>query len=727
MSSCDAKESARCERVIELRTNDVCSIEKNMERATTSKCRSYLQIVDSNQDSHQCRKGDDSTETCDAAIETQNDDKVVESLHLEVAKIRKLKMIVRKTYPEDRSRLNTFSRSIVTCLSLPCKPNDLIRRIFEDDPSLTETCLIVMKRKFLMSVYNVCSCLNDILGKLDDVEFARTSHLNCDIHPGYIGFRLKGKVNKFIARIPICQNVRRRTIQQSSVISTCRSKLSSDAEEGSKYPDQRDDDGDNFNDTLSCVDEESEEMDDTCCSQSNRNIKDTIMTRDEYLQDLTILSCKKSREIIAEETCDATSHVDNSEQKEKCHEISMELYCEKNDTERECRGKIFDSSFASENLVETNREMENISSDKEPPKCDCQTRSSNKEPNLEDEDCNANTCSIASFVQDSERDKQLVELNYNRFLDNDISAIDEQRLGDDGSLNSARTKIGRDPASHRDDFTDITDSIPGVIVCAFETSRDDLDVISVKTRRKHSSEDSLTVSVQTSRLRVSSKGINVNVSYPRTVVCSTSGEDDASLSAKTRDVEVANPLIVSREILRNKKVSDKTRGFIQPSRRSPVSRSGLRSNGDSKSFDISEEEHLCATSNPSRCCRSTSKFIASEFEESRKSRRRLSKLSVNSSNGFRSVTSFTTIKCGTASRKDYSAKIRSQAILVMAKFRNSIDRSVDRIKRLIHARLRKILFNDGSKTNVFWKNEETSEDTTRVRTSGRCVRQVHTL
>ncbi|XP_029177025.1 uncharacterized protein LOC114945102 [Nylanderia fulva] len=683
-SSCDAKGQTRCESAIELRTNIDCPLGKKIEQPTTSKCS---QIVDSNQDLQP--KGDAYTR-----------DK-------EAIKMRKLKMIVRKTYQED---CNTFSGSVVTCLGLPCKPRDLIERIFEADPPLAESCLIVMKRRFLMNIYNVCSCLNDLLQKLD-VEFARTLHLNCEIHPGYVGFRLRGrKVNKFVARIPICQNVRRRTIQRGSVVSTRSSSLSRDAEEGSKCSERCDNEGKNLHDTLSCVDEESEEEDDTCCSPADRDFKDTIMSRNECLQDLTT---------IAEETCNVTPNIDNSgETDENCHEISldsMELEnCQKSE-EMKCEGKIWtndDSSSSSENLVEMNRGIEEIPSDKEPSKCDCQTRSLDREPNLED--CNAHSCSIASF-QDSERDKQLVELSCNRSLDNDIIAIDE-RLEDDDSLNSARPEIG-DSASHRDDFM-IIDSIPGVIASLFEASREDLDVISVKRAlsNKDSSEDSLTVSVRTSRLRVSSKGINVNVSRPRTVVCSTS-EEDASLSAKIRDVEVADKLSAPtisrkvREIPRDKRLSDKTRGFIRPSR------------GDSKSVDISEEKHLRATSNPARCC----KFIASEFEKSRESGGRLSKLRVSSSNGFRSATSFTRIKCGTASRKDRSAKVRSRTMLV--KFRDSIDRSVDRIKRLIHARLRKILF-DGTERNASrtsWKDEEYSEDTTRVRTSGRCVRQDYSI
>lgn len=765
ISPCDVKRPARCIKAIELATHDPYR-EKNIEQPTTSECQSttYRQVVDANHDFHRRQIGDDFTRN--AAI-SQNDDKMVESVNegpcdAESAKIqslgKRLKMIIRKMYPEDCS-CPTLSGSIVTHLVLPCKPSDLIGRIFEADPSLTESCFIVMKRKFLISVYNVCSCLNDILGKLD-VKFTRTLYLNCEIYPGYIRFRLKsGNVNKclFVARIPICQNVRRRTILRNSAISTRKSKLSTDAKESKCCKRCNGDD----NDTLARIDEESQELDDTCCS-SNRNVKDTInMSRYETgnenkeaitctitecvpkcLQDLTTFCCNKSLENITEEIYDVTSHVDNTEEiNRKCQKISDSIEIDReNDAENSITMTNDDDSItitrliddascvclSSENLIETNHETENICSNKDPDDFSQhdRSRSPDKKSNLR-EDCDINTCSIMSFVQNSERDKQLVELNCNRFLDHNIRAIDK-RLEDDGSLNSAKTEIGHDSScfsSHGDDFIDITvvDNI---------SSQDDLDAAKTwsaycfKPKVSSENNDSLAVSVQTPRLRVSSKGISVNVSYPRAVIWLASG-DDGSTSTKTRDrIRVVDPSarIVPRkghEILRNKRVSDKTRDFIRPSR---------------KSLDISTEEYLRATSNTSRCSRSTSKFTASdrqeEFEKSHESAR-LSKFCVSSSNSFRSVTSFTTIKYGTASRKDndYSVKVRPQAILVMTKFRESVDRSVGRIKRLIHAKLRKILFNDGNKTTnasrSFWKNEQSSEDTTRGMTSGRCVRQVY--
>lgn len=759
LSPCDAKGPARCKKAIELTTHDhYC--EKNIEQPTTSACRSttYWQIIDANYDLHRGQTGDDFTHN---AVMSQNNDKIVESVNekpcdAESAKIwsfgKRLKMIIRKMYPEDCS-CPTFSGSIVTHLALPCKPSDLIGRIFEADPSLTESCFIVMKRKFLISVYNVCSCLNDILGKLD-VKFTKTLYLNCEIYPGYIRFRLKSdNDNKclFVARIAICQNVRRRTILRNSDISTRKSKLSTDAKESKCCERCNDDD----NDTLARIDEESQELDDTCCSQSDRNVKDTAIniSRDETgnenkeaitctitecvpkcLQDLTTFCCNKSRENIAEEICDVTSHIDNSEKiNRKCQKISDSIEIDRqNDAENSITmtndddSRLIDDAscvcLSSENLVETNYEMENICCNKEPDdfsQHDC-SHSPNEKSNLEDEDCNVNTCSIVSFVQNSERDKQLVELNCNRFLCNDIGTIDK-RSEDNGSLNSAKAEIAHDSScfsSHGDDFIDITliDNI---------SSRDDLETCSAycfKPTKVSSENDALAVSVQTPRLRVSSKGISVNVSYPQAVIWLASG-DDGSTSTKTRGrIRVVNPR-KGHEILRNKRVSNKIRDFTKSSK---------------NSLDISTEGYLYTTSNTSntsRCCRSTSKFTASdrreEFEKSHKSAR-LSKFYVSSSNGnFRSVTSFTAIKYGTASRKDndHSAKVRPQAILVMTKFRESVDRSVGRIKRLIHGKLRKILFNDGIKTtNVsrsLWKSKESSEDTTRGITSGRCVREVY--
>ncbi|XP_072754437.1 uncharacterized protein [Anoplolepis gracilipes] len=782
MSSRDVKGSARCKKAIELATHDAYVTflrEKNTEQPTTSEYRltTYRQIDDANQDFHQRHTEDDSTRNTKSI--SQNDDKMVESVNEEppeFAKTQKfgkrLKMIIRKMYPENCSH-PTLSISVITYLALPCKPSDLIERIFEADPSLTESCFIVMKRKFLISVYNVCSCLNDILGKLD-VKFTKMLYLNCEIYPGYICFRLKNdNINKclFVTRISICQNVCRRTIQRNSAISTCKSKLNTNEKESKCAERCNDDDND-------ILDEKSEELDDTCCLRSDRNVKDTVtnMSRDETgngnkeviictikecgpkcFQDFT--TCNKSCENIAEKTCDVTLHVDNSEERiRKYHEISHSIEIDCENVAEKCRGKVFDSdnliAISSKKLVKTNHEMKNIFSNK-----DLEGFSQphdrpyllDKESNLEDEDCNANTCSITSFVQNSERDKQLVELNCNRFLDNDIRAIDE-RSGDDGSLNSAKAEIGCDSncsSNCNEDFINIT-VIDNILDIAriFEANQDVLDVTKIRNSNyckssKISSEnnaDSLAVSVQTPRLRVSSKGISVNVSYPG-VGWLASG-DDGSTSMKIRDrrVEVMNPssLIFPRKgnkIIRNKRVFDETRSFIKPSRRSSVPRSRLRSNGDLESSDISNKEYLHSTSNTSRCCCSTCKFIAGDrrdkFEKFPKSTK-LSGLCLSSSNGFRSVTSFTTIKYGTASRKDndYSAKVPPQAILVMTKFRNSIDRSIGKIKRLIH-KLRKILFNDETKTTnasrTFWKNEKFSEDTTRKRTSGRCIRQDYSI
>lgn len=744
MSPCDAKGPARCKKVIE-------AYEKTIEQPTTSENQ---QIVDTSQDflqqtedsSHNEVSQNDKTESVDE-----------ESCDAAKSFAKRLKMTVRKMYPEDCS-CPTLSGSIVTCLALPCKPRDLIGRIFEADPSLIESCFIVMKRKFLISVHNVCSCLNDILGKLD-TRFTKTLHLNCEIYPGYIRFRLKSSsVNKclFVARISICQSVRRRTIQPNFVISICKSNLNTDAKRSKCSERYCDDD----NDILARVEEESKELDGTSCSRLDPSVKDTAMnisdeigsgnregitcTITRCLQNFTTFSCNKSCENIAEEICDVTSQIDNLNERDgenrKIPDL-MEINCE-NDAEKRGR-KIIDSDnsvtimneeitrmideancvcLSSENLVETNHEVENNFSNKDPDFCD-RTRSSDKELNLGYEKCNANTCSITSFVQNSEHDKQLVELNCNRFLDNDIRAIEGS---ENGSLNSAKAEIGCN-SSRNVDFIDITviDNI------RFEESRDDLDAKIRSANHckssKASSKNSLTVSIQTPRLRVSSKGISVNVSYPPVWLASN---DDESTSTKTpRRVEMMDlsALIVPRKrhkILGNKRVSHKTRGFIKPPR-SPVSRCELRLNGNSESSDISTEEYLCT----SRCCRSMNKFAASdkrgEFENSHNSTR-LSKLCVSSSNDFRNVTSFPAIKYGAASRKDnvYSAKV-PQAILVMTKFRDSIDRSVGRIKRLIHAKLRKILFNDGIKTNesgTYWKNEDT-----RGKTSGRCVRQVYIL
>ncbi|XP_076181174.1 uncharacterized protein LOC143153640 [Ptiloglossa arizonensis] len=126
-------------------------------------------------------------------------------------KSSKLRVFVHKTTNTSRSTIPNPPKA--TSLSLPCKPSHLIVRIFEADPSLSDSCLVLMRRKFENSVRNVCSCLNDVLGKLEDAMI-RELRLGCKIRSGRIDLNLRRqgspKDRLFLARLPTCRNVHKR-------------------------------------------------------------------------------------------------------------------------------------------------------------------------------------------------------------------------------------------------------------------------------------------------------------------------------------------------------------------------------------------------------------------------------------------------------------------------------------------------------------------------------------
>ncbi|XP_031846310.2 uncharacterized protein LOC116432930 [Nomia melanderi] len=116
-----------------------------------------------------------------------------------------------KTFIYQNRNVNdsTMSPIKVTNISIPCRPSQLIVRIFEADPSLSDSCLILMKRKFENGIRNVCSCLNEILKKLASTE-VKDLRLVCEIRPGYIDLNLRrprtSKPRLFLARLPTCRS-----------------------------------------------------------------------------------------------------------------------------------------------------------------------------------------------------------------------------------------------------------------------------------------------------------------------------------------------------------------------------------------------------------------------------------------------------------------------------------------------------------------------------------------
>ncbi|KYQ50599.1 hypothetical protein ALC60_10307 [Trachymyrmex zeteki] len=803
---CNTKRSIKCKKTVKSLAKNIYDRSTEHIQQTTSKYRKH-QILDLNQNFlHQKEDNSYYYSTCVATGSRQNDystDKINKSFNekscnTESKKIRndlKLKIIIHKVQIEDHE-YSTFSSANVTRLSLPCKPSNLIRRIFEADPSLTESCLIVMKRKFEDSMHNVCSCLNSVIEKLN-IELTKTLCLNCEIYSGYISFKLKApniKKHFFVTRVPICQNVHKCMVQED--FSILSSKSSTEINELKCFS-QCKDNGTNFNDAHVDAHEKAEKLD-TCYSQSDEAdrsfIKNIVQNKTEnnnenssrYVENLVNFSCNDPCKDNVEEIYNMTSCVDNSVERnrEDCAILnSMDINYD--DDVKKCGKNILESSnliirndmstqlvnnanctcLSYENFTETNNEIEDIFSNKDLDNLDnfSQTSNeydclSNKKSNLENEICtNTNRCSITSFIQNSEYDKQLVELNYNCFSNN-INKIDKHfdTRENDSLLNSAKVEIGSNSccSCRCDDFIDITvtDNILRKNNCAFETSQNNFDAVTARStdysktvQVSSRSNNLLTISIpiQMPKSKILSKEINIDTCYPRTVWLTC--ENDKNIKETSDGCnEIANlsthTLIVSKKRNQifpdiNKEmldVKDGTQDFVTSPERFSMSKGRFRSNGDSRS-SVSTREYLRSKnhsiSNASLYCRSfvtTSEFAMSDrqdkFQKSMLRGRRLA-------NGIHNDNISTIIKHRTASRRhpnNYSEEIRPQMILAITKFRNSIDKSINRIKRLIREKLRKILFNNkisnnnNKMTKTFWKTEESFEDTRKKETSDKC-------
>ncbi|XP_076634496.1 uncharacterized protein LOC143348307 [Colletes latitarsis] len=135
----------------------------------------------------------------------------------------KLTVFFHKTTNTSQSRVPCQRK--LTSLSIPCKPSQLIVRIFEADPSLSDSCLILMKRKFENRVRHACSCINEILGKLDEAVI-RELRLGCEIRSGRIDLNLRrsrtSKDRLFLARLPTCRGARERH-KHRGIVDSCES------------------------------------------------------------------------------------------------------------------------------------------------------------------------------------------------------------------------------------------------------------------------------------------------------------------------------------------------------------------------------------------------------------------------------------------------------------------------------------------------------------------------
>ncbi|XP_076303720.1 uncharacterized protein LOC143221935 [Lasioglossum baleicum] len=181
----DSCSERTCERSADLQQNRMNNNTLNREENISDcACRT--------ENNTRCWKNTRNAKTCDCRIERRTS---------------KLKVLIYQTTKDNSSTGLTPVK--VTNLTVPCRPSHLIVRIFEAAPSLSESCLILMRKKFENGIQTACSCLNGILRKLDNAEM-KELRLVCEIRPGYIDLNLRrprtSKPRLFLARLPTCRS-----------------------------------------------------------------------------------------------------------------------------------------------------------------------------------------------------------------------------------------------------------------------------------------------------------------------------------------------------------------------------------------------------------------------------------------------------------------------------------------------------------------------------------------
>jgi len=570
-----------------------------------------------------------------------------------------------------------------------------------------------------------------------------------------------------------------------------------------------------FNDTCTHMDEKNKKLNNMCssyldqssnienlvpCSMNTsqcerENEKEIICTINEKIpknfNDFTICLCDKVPENITKEISKVVLYADKLEEgNEQYHKIldsinrddHMERY-EKNlhsnnSIENDKSTKptddanyislSYDISIGTKDIVNISNRNLRISSqiinEHERP---CLL---DKEPSAGDKchDINMyiNTCSITSFVENSDQNKQLIELNCN-LQSKTINAQSHMRYN--SSLNAIKTKTGCvSNCSHQhDDFINITviDNISKEnIVYVFDAFQNDLDAkvrsmnyfdalrISSSVNSKN---NLLTTSVRTPRLMISSKDINVDISYPRTAGWLISDDADMPIARKKYNIHkesinssIQNLIVLKRE---NKNFLDADierhnidgmQKSAKSSDRSLISKEGFRSSKKSKNSDTwtnrclrAEKSSIRITSKmPCSCHLITIRSNCTMNEERSKSKksRKLRKQTCEYErlqfdiNGIASRNKYETIS---RRQNDYFADIHPRRTLIMTRFRDSFDKSLSKFKQ-IRAKLKKMLFNKRIETvvpkNEFWKNKGFFNfKDRRKKTTGRYIRQVY--
>lgn len=694
-----------------------------------------------------------------------------------------LRIIVRKMHLTD----SYSSRPIMVRLFSPCKTSDLIQCILEIDPFLGESCLIVMRRKFHLGMRNVCSCLNNSLGKLD-AKVAKRSRLECNIRRGYISFKLRadGASNAdgylFVARVPICQNISKHMIQQDFAascqdlrlnIKTNVSRCLEHDVRDNDNDDARDDENNEYNDTSVCTDEqvrsnercrcsrqsfeENSTPNASRCTRGTEEEECTVYTIPEHSDDLAVCACDEIRDSLTERPANNLTSRDtdefkgeDNEEEEECRETlrPAEIYCE--DRVEKCAEHVDPSESIDVTNDEATRSANNgnyvcLSCDISIEINDRRSidNSNGESDGMENRDIGR--CSIASFVQNSDRDKELVELNCNCFLQNASDARCDERSCVT-SIPIAEEEVARDRDRFHDDdeiinITAMEDASKKNIVYVIDTLPD-ADAIESRTADcfatiEITSRNNFPVaSVQTPRLMISSKGINVDISCPRTANRLTC-DDDAGVPVVPTEFaghkEVMN--LFTRSLIMLQEESEnchEANGEAQSHVRSGrLFMQEFRSDGprsERSDMPAAATACLCAensvlthvASGTSRSCRLIA--IRSDFDVT---------TTENNAGEFQKLGKLRERSCECLSLDEDDVTSATKRMTTVTKFRSSIDKSVSRIKRLIRTELRRVLFRESTVGTAmlkkkFLRNKRFLKNTRRE-TAARRVGQVYSL
>ncbi|XP_024936676.1 uncharacterized protein LOC112493781 isoform X2 [Cephus cinctus] len=127
-----------------------------------------------------------------------------------------LKLHIMKMYSKNGKGMRFRKSKKSSRLALPCKYEDLLCQIIKEDLSLSVFDFSVARKKFENGIYNVTSCLNNVISRLDGSNIKEFC-LFCEIRQDYIKFKLKPRGPKktnvclFVARVATYKELSKRT------------------------------------------------------------------------------------------------------------------------------------------------------------------------------------------------------------------------------------------------------------------------------------------------------------------------------------------------------------------------------------------------------------------------------------------------------------------------------------------------------------------------------------